>query len=199
VADSIVNKSNWKARIRPNWIGYKTKKGRFIAPRSNNKADAEFLKVWRHNLAAGGFETDKHDGSVFIKLDRLEAIANALKKHFAKYRVRFSVIDVFLATDTGGENILRVARFEDDFVKKVHTWEVHMRPYVSEKCDVSSGSRLWMPVKGIAPPMEWWHFQYNMGASADKKSIPWHELMGLIGWTKEGLNKLGYKVPLNAG
>ncbi len=79
-------------------------------------------------------------------------------------------------------------------------WKCKISPLLDMAADKSQPITLdfcgaiTLKAMGKASNMEWWHYQYDDVLYKNGRRIPWHRLMEEIGWTKEGLRYIGYRV-----
>jgi hypothetical protein len=188
ILNHFKSNSNWRISVLPFWTGMINKKRIPHGP-----SEKQLLAGWIERMESEGLKVSiPWDGTINLETSELDRFADVVEEHFQN-NLQCKIIDKYGKSKGQGGYVIRGKRFREDFFRKVDGWKMHIRPHLSDNFILKSGTSLFMPRKGEPRCMEWWHFQYDLAAYREVQN-DWEQLMYQIGWTKEGLQKVGYKV-----
>jgi hypothetical protein len=173
----------WKHQFRP--VLRRDKKGAVLA------ADKPLADKWNSLMKERGLTVSPADYSVDVELVSLDDFAALIEVNFPGNTFLVKVKDTAGKSNPALEAKVTGKTITADLAK-VNSWKIFLRPFVGNDRPLRIGCKFSLWREGVPRTMEWWHFQYNNAIAPDGKNKVWSELMEEIGWTKEGLQKVGY-------
>jgi hypothetical protein len=125
-------------------------------------------------------------GVIEVELVQLEDVAALLATRFTDKSVLVKVIDAAGKCNLKAEQEVKCKTAATDLLK-LNSWKIGVRPFLGKDRPLRIGCTFFFIAPGIARTIEWWHYQYQAGVTGK-----WSERMADIGWTNEGLRKVGY-------